>query len=110
MPELIFPIIEIEKNKFRLAVDVSIYNKEVITTTVYKFSHLFYIYQSTNNDNSNIINVIFESKDKEDVKEETIKQFCNELIDQQVRYNTNKEFGYIRGMIVEEAFKPVTSK
>ena len=38
------------------------------------------------------------------------KQFCNELIDQQIRYNTNAQFGHIRDMIVQEAFKPVTSK
>ena len=35
------------------------------------------------------------------------EQFCNELIDQQVRYNTNLQFGHIRDLIVEEAFKPV---
>ena len=51
--------------------------------------------------------VIFESKDGNTVTEEDVKQFCNELIDQQVRYNTNLQFGYIRDLIVEEAFKPV---
>ena len=36
------------------------------------------------------------------------KQFCNELIDQQIRYDTEQKFGKIRDMIVEEAFKPIT--
>ena len=44
------------------------------------------------------------------VTEDVLKQFCNELIDQQIRYNTNVQFGHIRDMIVKEAFRPVTSK
>ena len=32
----------------------------------------------------------------------------HELIDQQVRHNTNLQFGHIRELIVEEAFKPVS--
>ena len=55
----------------------------------------------------NII-VVFESKDGKAIAEEEVKQFCNELIDQQVRYNTNIQFGHIRDLIVEEAFKPVS--
>ena len=51
---------------------------------------------------------IFESKDNSKVTEVIPKQFCNELIDQQIRYNTNVQFGHIRDMIVQEAFKPVT--
>ena len=51
--------------------------------------------------------VVFESKDGNAVSAEIVKQFCNELIDQQVRYNTNLQFGHIRDLIVEEAFKPV---
>lgn len=54
------------------------------------------------------MNVIFESKDNSKVAEDVPKQFCNELIDQQIRYNTNAQFGHIRNMIVQEAFKPVT--
>lgn len=50
----------------------------------------------------------FESKDNSKVTEVIPKQFCNELIDQQIRYNTNVQFGHIRDMIVQEAFKPVT--
>ena len=51
--------------------------------------------------------VVFESKDNQIVTEKVVKQFCNDLIDQQVRYNTEKQFGHIRDLIVEEAFKPV---
>ena len=54
--------------------------------------------------------VIFESKDDNVITIDIPKQFCNELIDQQLRYNVNAQFGHIRDMIVEEAFKPVNSK
>lgn len=107
MAEIKFPIVELEKNKFQVAVDMSLYAKEVITATIYKFSHLFYIHQQTDTNNQTFIKIIFESKDNNMVTEDVPKQFCNELIDQQIRYNTNVQFGYIRDMIVQEAFKPV---
>lgn len=54
--------------------------------------------------------VIFESKDGNILTVDIPKQFCNELIDQQLRHNVNEQFGHIRDMIVEEAFRPVNSK
>ena len=95
---------QIENKKFRVVVDMTLYTKETIVAACYKFTDRFYVHQQT--DGQNVI-VIFESKDGNIVSEEHVKQFCNELIDQQVRYNTNKQFGHIRDLIVEEAFKPV---
>ena len=54
-----------------------------------------------------VVKVVFESKDGNTISAETVKHFCNELVDQQVRYNINLQFGHIRDLIVEEAFKPV---
>ena len=50
--------------------------------------------------------VIFESKEGV-LDENIVKQFCNDLIDQQLREFTMEEYGHIRDLIVEEAFKPV---
>lgn len=105
-----FPVVELMEDKFKVSVDASLYSKEVITAAIYKFSHLFYIHQQTDVNNQILINVIFESKDNNWVTEDIPKQFCNELIDQQIRYNTEAQFGHIRDMIVQEAFKPVISK
>ena len=52
--------------------------------------------------------VIFESKEDNALTANIPKQFCNELIDQQLRHNVNEQFGHIRDMIVEEAFRPVS--
>ena len=81
-----------------------LYAKESLAAACYKYTDRFYIHQQTDGEN---IDVVFESKDGNTITEETVKQFCNELIDQQVRFNTNQQFGHIRDLIVEEAFKPV---
>ena len=105
MAELKFPVTELEKDKFQVIVDMALYAKESLAAACYKFTNRFYIHQQT--DGENIV-VVFESKEGNTITEENIKLFCNELIDQQVRYNTNQQFGHIRDLIVEEAFKPVS--
>jgi len=104
MEELKFPVSRHEKDKLQVVVDVALYAKESIVATCYKFTDRFYVHQQMSGDT---IDIIFESKDGNTVTEEDVKQFCNELIDQQVRYNTILQFGHIRDLIVEEAFKPV---
>lgn len=107
MADIKIPVVELDKGKFRIAVDTSLYAKEAITAVAYKYSASFYIYQETDAERANIVNVTFESKDGNTVTETTPKDFCNELIDQQLRLDTEAKFGKIRDMIVEEAFKPV---
>ena len=104
MFKLKFPVTELEKDKFQVIVDMALYAKESLAAACYKFTDRFYVHQQT--DGENII-VVFESKDGNTVTEVIVKQFCNELIDQQVRFNTNQQFGHIRDLIVEEAFRPV---
>lgn len=104
MTEFVFPVKELEKDKFQVIVDMALYAKESLVAACYKFTDRFYIHQQTDGDT---IVVVFESKDGNIIMEETVKLFCNELIDQQVRFNTNQQFGHIRDMIVEEAFRPV---
>lgn len=104
MEELKFPITTLEGDMFQIVVDMTLYVKEALVAACYKFTDRFYVHQQTDGDT---VKVLFESKDGNTITEETVKQFCNELIDQQVRFNTNQQFGHIRDLIVEEAFKPV---
>ena len=99
MAELKFPVTKIDNNKFQVVVDMALYAKEAIVAACYKLTDRFFVHQQTEGDS---VCVVFDA-----VSEETVKQFCNELIDQQVRHNTNLQFGHIRDLIVEEAFKPV---
>ena len=105
MKNLKFPLRVIDNDKFQVIVDMALYAKESLAAACYKFTDRFYIHQLSDGEN---VAVVFESKDGYLITEETVKQFCNELIDQQVRYNTNQQFGHIRDLIVEEAFKPVS--
>ena len=104
MVELKFPVTKLDNDKFQVVVDMALYAKESLVAACYKFTDRFYIHQQTSGNN---VIVVFETKDGNDASEFVVKQFCNELIDQQVRFNTNQQFGHIRDLIVEEAFKPV---
>lgn len=89
-------------------VNLDIYKQEVITSAVYKFTGKHFVSQ---NKVETGIQVTFVAK-PEQITDYVLlsKEFENELIDQQIRYDTERKFGHIRDMIVEEAFKPVTSK
>ncbi len=102
---MIFPVNEIDNDKYKVVVDMSLYAKESIAAACYKFTDRFYVHQQSMGNN---VEVVFETKEGNAVTDVVVKQFCNELIDQQVRYNTNLQFGHIRDLIVEEAFKPVS--
>ena len=104
MGALIFPVTKLENDKFQVVVDMALYAKETLVAACYKFTDQFYLHQQTE---SHAVKAVFESKDGNVVSPEVVKQFCNELIDQQVRFNTNQQFGHIRDLIVEEAFKSV---
>lgn len=105
MVDIQYPITKIEGNKLQVVVDMALYAKESLMAALYKYTDRFYIHQQSSD---NKVNVVFESKDGAAINDDIVKQFCNELIDQQVRYNTNLQFGHIRDLIVEEAFKPVS--
>lgn len=106
MKDFKIPVTEVGNGGFQVSVDLSIYSVDAVTATSYKFTDKFYVHQQTGDEKT--MNVIFETKDNTaPVSEEIVKQFCNDLIDQQVRVLVNRDFGHIRDLIVEEAFKPV---
>lgn len=107
MKTIDFPISKIEGDKFQVTVSLCSYDQSVITAAMYKFSDRCFIHQLPDSNNNELIIVTFESKDSILISNDIPKQFCNELIDQQIRHYTDSQFGKIRDMIVEEAFKPV---
>lgn len=101
-------IVKTGKDGAYIVVDLNLFSTEALTSTCYKYTDKFFIHQQTSQENSNLVNVILEVKESLDVEIQSIlKQFCNDLIDQQVRITINRDFGHIRDLIVEEAFKPV---
>lgn len=106
MKDLKVPLVELGNKGIQVFVDLNIYSTDAVTTTSYKYTDKFYVHQQTTNEKT--LNVILEAKDSNaPVSPEIAKQFCNDLIDQQVRVLVNRNFGHIRDLIVEEAFKPV---
>ena len=105
MSNIKFPVTQLENSAFLVDVDLSIYATETVAAAVYKYTNKFYNHQKTKKKNP--MKEDKESKDKQIITDKEVKQFSNDLIDQQVRYNTEKQFGHIRNLIVEEAFKPV---
>jgi His-Xaa-Ser system protein HxsD len=43
------------------------------------------------------------------VIDEEVAQFCNDLLDEQLRLDLDKQYGLLREMIVKQAFAPITS-
>lgn len=97
------------KKEITEIVNLALYNVDVICAACYKYTDVYYIKQEMHND-SKLVDVIFEPKNVNVVNENLIDEFRNDLIDQQIRFNVQKEFGYIRNLIVEEAFKPVNKQ
>ena len=104
MSILTYPITQSESGVVSVTLPKSIYEAEAIRQTMYKFSGEYHIIAK---DNGESFDIIFESKSDKPVAETNIKDICNDFIDQQVRIDTEKQFGHIRDLIVEEAFKPV---
>lgn len=102
-----FPIITKDEKIFQIEVDKRIYCVQAINAACYRFTDQCYIHQMVSSKNNDIILVTIEAKEGHSIKESFAKQFCNELIDQQVRVTTENQYGHIRDLIVEEAFKPV---
>lgn len=97
-----------EPERLTVIVNLDIYKQEVITSAVYKFTGKYFVSQSKVEAG---IEVTFTAKSEQTADYVLLsKKFENELIDQQIRYDTEQKFGHIRDMIVEEAFKPITSK
>lgn len=101
------PITKTDKGGFQVAIDLNLYSEKAITATIYRYTDKYFVYQNTMPNNDKQVCVIFESKDSV-LDKNIVKQFCNDLIDQQLREITTEKYGHIRDLIVEKAFKPVT--
>jgi len=96
---------EIERDKLLLKVPKDIYEKEAVLNASYKFTNMCYINIDTI---ENIIEVLFQAK-KDDINlKEIALEFGNELIDQQIRLNTGKEYKVIREELVKKAFNSIS--
>ena len=84
---------KIEDNKLLLSIPISLYEKEAILNTTYKYTNLCYINIESID---KFYEIYFQSKNQDANLEIIALEFGNELIDQQVRLNTGREIKTIR--------------
>ena len=91
-----------------IIVDKSLFSREAVLATVYRFSGDYNVSVESSNDSEDKYAVNITRKDQKEIDDEFEQGFIRELTDQQVRLDIEARFGHIRDLIVEEAFKPVT--
>ena len=94
-----------EKKALTLEVNKELYQKEAILFAAHKFINRCFI--TIEPSSEKYINVLFRPKDENLQLDDFALEFCNELLDQQVRLNVEKSYGNIRDLIVKQAFWPV---
>ncbi len=98
-------IIKISKDhNIFLKISKSIYDRQAILKTAYAFTDTCHIHvDSFDADN---YAVYFSGKNDNNDLESIIKEFCNELIDQQIRHDLNDNNKAIKELIIKKAFFP----
>ena len=91
-----------------ILVDKSLYSREAIMATVYRFSGDYNVSVESSSESEDKYAVSIIGKDQIEIDAEIEHVFMRELTDQQVRLDIEARFGHIRDLIVEEAFKPIT--
>ena len=90
---------------FTISINKNLYDSETVAKTAHLFTDRCYIKLDAGNDE---IMVSFKSgEDTQVMLERIVDEFCNELIDQQIRAVVQKESGQIRDLIVKKAFSPI---
>ena len=96
---------KVEGNKLLLTVDNSLYEKEAVLNTSYKFTDKCFINIEVI---ESITEIYFQSKNENINLENIALEFGNELIDQQIRLNCGREFKTIREELVKKAFLSIS--
>lgn len=95
---------KLENGQILLRVDKNIYNHEAILSSVYKFTDNCYIHVVSLD--SDYYGIYFEPKNSNIDLFSQVNNFCNELIDQQLRLNLDKSNKSIKELIIKKAFFP----
>lgn len=96
----------IEADGLRVELPLRLFPWDVIVAALYPFTDRCFV--SPQLKDVETVSVVFEPKTKVAIAlTDLVKDFSNRLIDQQLRFQLNHEFGAIRNAIVQRAFAPV---
>ena len=84
------------------------FEREPVFAAMAKFTGQYYVGVQPYGEDS--FEVTIRPKDKATDCSNILKEFCNELIEQQVRQDLQNRFGKLREMIVAQAFSPLEKK
>lgn len=100
-------VAEEDNGRLMMILSKEIYQKEAIILASYKYIGECHVLIEPVDEQS--IRVCFEGKPgRADSLKSIALDFCNEVLDQQVRLQLEQSYGPIRNMIVEQAFSPMT--
>ena len=101
---------EIEEGKILVSLTKAFYEKDAVFAAAHKLTDRFAILIEPIDEKT--VGVYFQSKTKDGTNKEELYQaaqeFCNEVLDQQVRIDIEASYGPIRDMIVKQAFSPIS--
>ena len=96
---------KIDEDKLLIITSKDIYEKEALLKASYKYVNKCFINIEIHGDS---FEVYFQAKDKNVNLEMVALEFGNELIDQQIRLNTGREYKLIREELVKKAFDSIS--
>lgn len=100
----------IDDNKILIRLKKHFYEKLAIFSAAHKFTDNFIIkIDEIDNQTVGIYLSLKDSRNKELLKSAP-EEFCNEVLDQQIRLDIEKKYGPIRDIIVNQAFSPISIK
>lgn len=87
-------------------VDKTLYNPIAINSAAYPFTGAYHILVTPGENRSSVV-VIFEAKVEGSDINADMKEYCNSLLDHQIRAQLDATNGKIRDLIVAHAFSPI---
>ncbi len=97
----------IDDEGLKVELPLRLFAWEAILAAVYPFTDRCFIFPKLTD--AETVSVLFEPKAETTILlTEVAQTFFNGLIDQQLRFQLNREFGPIRNAIVQSAFTPVS--
>jgi His-Xaa-Ser system protein HxsD len=87
-----------------LEVDSSIFHLNCVLRAAYKFTDRAFVFLSWKSKTRGVLEVTLKGKSTTRLASDTVGEFGNELLDQQVREVIEREFGNLRTLITAQAF------
>lgn len=103
-------IIDCGEGLFLIKLLKAFYEREAVFSAAYKFQDTFFV--RIDSIDEKYVGVWFQTKQPLDGQSAKIglSEFCNEVLDQQVRLDLDKRFGGLREIIYQHAFSPISER